>query len=433
MSLHTTRRSIVSAFTALAAGILIWAGIAYAGQGEKAAASSPQAPDARDASLELRPVGSAPQNGGTVNPGTKFTLELWLKPGSNSNVTAQQSYMTFDNEQLQVVNPGGSGCTPVSTVTHDSAVFDAVLQNEVCNGPGTCDMRGVNVPPGSLGIATGALSNPPAGPNDFRVASLTFCATAGGRATISWQFAPPDPITRDTQVIDADGNLVHNATLFRDYVINVTGPTPTPNPAAPTATPTHGTGPTPTACAMAFSDVRQGDPFYEDIGFMYCRNVVSGYSDGSFKPYAETLRAQIAKMVVLAFGFEINTEGGPHFTDVPRGHQMYDYIETAYNLNLVSGYSGGVFKPWDNVKRGQIAKIVVLAAGRASPGGGWDLQNPSTASFRDVPSTNEFYRYVETARAHNMIDGFSDGTFGVYNFAKRGQICKIITGALTGQ
>jgi hypothetical protein len=388
-----------------------------------------QAAEATDAFAELRPAGNAPQNGGTVSPGTKFTLDLWIDAGTNNDVSSQQSYLTFQNSVLQVVSPSGSGCTPTDRVTEDSVTFDIDLQNEVCNGPGNCEFRGNTVGPGTIAYASGALNNDPAG-GEFRIASITFCAVPGGRATLHWQFVPPDPINRDTQILNAGGTLVHNQALYRDYVINVGGPTATPDRRAPTPTPTNGVSATSTPCAMSFSDVAEGDPFTEYINDMYCRGVISGYDDRMFRPYDTTRRSQIAKMVILAFDFPINTGGGPHFTDVPQGSEMYNYIETAFNLGLVTGFDNRLFKPWDYVKRGQIAKIVVLAAAKVNPED-WALQNPSTPSFRDVPRTDTFYRYVETARAHNMITGFNDGTFQLYDYAKRGQICKIIAGALT--
>src|SRR4051812_19011294 len=98
-----------------------------------AAPDSPSAPSAADAYVELRPRAGAPSNGGTVSPGTKFTLDLILHAGSNNNLTVQQSYLTFNNAVLQVVDPNGTTCNPVNTVTSDTTVFDAALQNEVCN------------------------------------------------------------------------------------------------------------------------------------------------------------------------------------------------------------------------------------------------------------------------------------------------------------
>src|SRR5207247_8050464 len=144
------------------------------------------------------------------------------------------------------------------------------------------------------------------------------------------------------------------------------------------------------------------------------------------------MRAQVAKMVVLGFGLRIDTSGGPHFTDVPQGTEFYGYIETAAKLGIVTGFDNRLFKPWDNVKRAQLTKMIVLGAAQADPDG-WHLVHPATPSFTDVPSSNTFYQYVETAKAHNIITGYDGNRFALWDLAKRGQICKILNGALTGQ
>jgi hypothetical protein len=174
---------------------------------------------------------------------------------------------------------------------------------------------------------------------------------------------------------------------------------------------------------MSFSDVPSSNPYYEQINFLFCRGVVSGFPDRTFKPYDTTKRAQLAKMIVNAFGFPVNTQGGPHFTDVARDNEFYGVIETAYNRGIVTGFGNGLFKPWDPVKRGQIAKMVVLAAG-------WPTTTEGGPHFPDVPAGSLYYAYVETARARSVIGGFEDGTFRVDENAKRGQLCKMLTNAL---
>lgn len=117
----------------------------------------------------------------------------------------------------------------------------------------------------------------------------------------------------------------------------------------------------------------------------------------------------MAKIIVLAFDFAIDTTGGPHFNDVAVGSTFYDYIETGRSLNLFTGYDDGTYRPNNSVTRGQIAKIVVNAAILADPAN-WTLQNPSTNTFEDVPVGSTFFTYVETAYQHNVIDGYPCGT-----------------------
>jgi hypothetical protein len=110
-----------------------------------------------------------------------------------------------------------------------------------------------------------------------------------------------------------------------------------------------------------FSDVPRDHPFYTFIETAYSHGVIAGYDDGTFRPGNDVTRGQLSKIVVVAEGWEINTSGGPHFTDVPTTHPFYSFVETAYNRAIISGYADNTFRPGNNATRGQISKIVYLA------------------------------------------------------------------------
>jgi hypothetical protein len=191
----------------------------------------------------------------------------------------------------------------------------------------------------------------------------------------------------------------------------------------PTETPTTSPTATITPCTIPFTDVSPADYFYEAVRYLYCAGAISGYSDNTFRPYNNTTRGQVCKIVVLAFDIETYTPALPSFYDVPPTHPFYEYIETALHSGIVSGY-GDSFRPYNNVTRGQLSKIVVEAAG-------WPLLDPPVPSFSDVPVSNPFYRYIETAHDLGVISGYADGTFRPFNDATRGQIAKIVHNAVT--
>jgi hypothetical protein len=188
---------------------------------------------------------------------------------------------------------------------------------------------------------------------------------------------------------------------------------------------------------VPFRDVQPGDWFFEFVRYLYCRGAVSGYSDNTFRPYSNTTRGQLCKIVVLGYNISIFTPGAPTFRDVPLLSTFYPYVETAYRNNLVSGYNcGGPGEPCPGlyfradilVTRGQLSKIVVSAAG-------WPLANPTSATFSDAGRASPFYRYVETAYCHGIISGYNCGgpgepCPGLYfrpgNYATRAQISKIV-------
>jgi hypothetical protein len=198
-------------------------------------------------------------------------------------------------------------------------------------------------------------------------------------------------------------------------------------------------------------DVAPVDWFYSYVEYLYCQGVINGYTTTPpcdadtpcFKPYNTTTRGQLSKIAVLAFGFPINTAGGPHFSDVPAGSTYYPYIETLHNLDIISGYTDGTFRPDYWVTRGQIAKVIVLSAIEADPNN-WQLLDPQSNTFEDVELRSPFVRYVETAYAHGLLQGYPCGSpgepcakpdnkpyFRPYNNATRAQISKVTYLAVT--
>lgn len=361
----------------------------------------------------------------TITVGTQVPLDLYINTGSNQDATGQQSYLTFDYSLFRFVNSAQQGCVLTSTVVLDAGVFDAALQNEICNGPDPCTFHSDPVDPGSFAFASGALINCPNGcGGDFRVARSAICGLAPGRGVLHWQFSPPAPLVRDSEIINLNSEQIQNPTLYHDLYVNVVAVTPVPTrTSTPTTTATPAGSATP--CAMGFTDVYGTDYFYDAVRYLYCEGAISGYSDGTFRPYNNTTRGQLSKIIVLAQGWPIDTSGGPHFSDVLPGSAFYDYVETAYNHGIISGYSDGTFQPGNNVTRGQLSKIVVLAKS-------WTLVNRSAPTFSDVPVGSTFFAYVETAYCHGIISGYSDGTFRPGNNATRGQISKIVYLAETG-
>lgn len=213
-------------------------------------------------------------------------------------------------------------------------------------------------------------------------------------------------------------------------------PGPTPTPGGPTPTPTAIT-PTPPPCVVQFRDVSLDAYFYEPVRYLYCHHILSGYADGTFRPFADTTRAQVVKIITAAFHTPAFTPTEPTFSDVPATHPFYAPIEAAAHAGLVNGYADHTFRPNNNITRAQFAKIAVAAAE-------WLPLPPAAATFHDVPPTNPFYTPIETAFCHDLISGYTCGGpsepcdstsrryFRANANATRGQIAKIVMSALLG-
>lgn len=127
--------------------------------------------------------------------------------------------------------------------------------------------------------------------------------------------------------------------------------TPT-STATRTSTPPGGV-PTATACAVQFNDVPPGSPFYSFVRCIACRGVISGYPCGApsescpgsyFRPGFNVTRGQISKMVALAAELS-DPPGTRKFEDVPEDSPFYPWIQQLANTGAISGYPCGGTNP----------------------------------------------------------------------------------------
>ncbi|MDQ5825832.1 MAG: S-layer homology domain-containing protein [Chloroflexota bacterium] len=122
--------------------------------------------------------------------------------------------------------------------------------------------------------------------------------------------------------------------------------------ATSTSTPTGGV-PTATACAIQFNDVPNGSTFYTYVRCMACRGVISGYGCGAadepcpgsyFRPGVNVTRGQISKMVALAAELD-DPAGTRKFEDVPADSPFYLWIQQLANTGAIGGYPCGGTNP----------------------------------------------------------------------------------------
>jgi hypothetical protein len=119
------------------------------------------------------------------------------------------------------------------------------------------------------------------------------------------------------------------------------------NPCAPAPTPT----PQPPPCpGERFTDVCPTDYFYTSTLALADDSVLSGYNTSPpcrndlwipcFNPYSSSTRGQISKVVSLAAGFN-EPVSGQMFEDVPPGATFYTYTERMAERGIISGYPCG--------------------------------------------------------------------------------------------
>jgi hypothetical protein len=135
--------------------------------------------------------------------------------------------------------------------------------------------------------------------------------------------------------------------------------------------------------ANPFDDVDEADWFYDEVRFIYENNLMVGTGEATFSPLASTSRGMI---VTILWRLEGKPEATlpMTFTDVADGQWYYDAVAWAAEKAIVDGYDITRFGPEDDITREQMAKILIAYADYK--GKNTSASNDLSA-FTDTPSS----------------------------------------------
>ena len=119
---------------------------------------------------------------------------------------------------------------------------------------------------------------------------------------------------------------------------------------------------------LAFSDVKNDNPFLKCIHAANQKGWINGYANGNFGVNDKVTRAQASKIIVNAFELDLYTPAKPTFPDVKATEWFYPYVETLVHHKILSGYPNGTFKPGNILNRAEISKITIKAAENSAVG-----------------------------------------------------------------
>ena len=148
-----------------------------------------------------------------------------------------------------------------------------------------------------------------------------------------------------------------------------------------------------------FTDVPKGYWAANYIGYMQQLGIITGYSDGSFRPDAPVTRAEFA---AIASRFEKLTEGSKSFTDVPNTYWATRYINFAATRGWVTGYSDGTFKPENPITRAEVAAVTCRLLERSADQSYIRSHLKELRTFADMTESHWAYWYaMEAANGHD--------------------------------
>ncbi|WKA57782.1 S-layer homology domain-containing protein [Planococcus shenhongbingii] len=109
-----------------------------------------------------------------------------------------------------------------------------------------------------------------------------------------------------------------------------------------------------------YSDLKSGYWAYDEVMYLADQKILAGYPDGSFQPDKNVTRAEAAKMLAVALDLPVPITNSA-FEDVRSSHWAKDYVAAVSEFGLFNGYPGGSFKPDQILTRAEMSKILVIA------------------------------------------------------------------------
>ncbi|MCS5504028.1 S-layer homology domain-containing protein, partial [Lysinibacillus sp. A4] len=110
---------------------------------------------------------------------------------------------------------------------------------------------------------------------------------------------------------------------------------------------------------IIFSDISKGHWGWAMIQEMAKQGIITGYQDGTFKPNAPIQRQHAALILTRALALEPKKDAR-EFDDIPKNHLYFGVIDQVQQAGLFEGIDGD-FQPTTNMTRAQMAKVLVLA------------------------------------------------------------------------
>ncbi|HSP23378.1 MAG TPA: S-layer homology domain-containing protein, partial [Planococcus sp. (in: firmicutes)] len=109
--------------------------------------------------------------------------------------------------------------------------------------------------------------------------------------------------------------------------------------------------------ALAASDLPASHGFYEEMTYLLGKEIITGYPDGTVQPDKIVTRAEAAIMIGKLKDFD-GTQRATKFSDVTKGQKASGFIAAAQEPGIISGYGDGTFRPYAPITRGDMAIIL---------------------------------------------------------------------------
>ena len=142
-----------------------------------------------------------------------------------------------------------------------------------------------------------------------------------------------------------------------------------------------------------FTDIGKNDGYYDAVKYLYENEIMNGTSSTLFSPNAELTRGMVVTILYRIEGEPLTKSSGT-FSDVTAGRYYSEAVEWAAEKEIVNGFTDGTFKPERSVTREQLASILRRYA-RFSGIATYDAELPANASVSNWAKKDVAWAYAK--------------------------------------
>ena len=173
---------------------------------------------------------------------------------------------------------------------------------------------------------------------------------------------------------------------------------------------------------LPFTDVSEGDWFYDPVCFVYSQGLMTGTSATTFEPNISLSRAMLVAVLHRLEGSP--AASGGDFTDVADGDWYAQAVNWAASVGVVNGFDDGTFQPNTAITREQLAAILMNYAQYK----GQDVSARATLdTYNDAAAISSWANDVMSwAVAEGLLTGVTNDQLQPQGNATRAQVAAIL-------
>ena len=176
--------------------------------------------------------------------------------------------------------------------------------------------------------------------------------------------------------------------------------------------------------ATNFTDVSGTHYAYKEISNLVEREVINGFTDGTFRPTKQVNRAEFAAFVARSLELPSATS---NFKDVPKTAALYDGVSRAYKAGIIKGFSDGTFKPGTPVNRQDMAVMIDRAMQLKG-----NYTQSKALNFGDKVKVGAYAKTsVERLYHYSVMGAYSGSNFAPTTIGTRAETAKFLYNMLT--